>query len=152
MLRNAWWLADRSPVDRTSSLCIIHTRGRARICHLNILRSRRRLGRGLCGRSWLYLDWRRCRRRWGHHSARGTVLNDRTVHRLSRRNCRTRGRVLDSKHRSFKDVRLNGDRACSQLRHRLLGRIIRRNLWSPLSLHRLRPILLKYALAQPFLS
>jgi hypothetical protein len=144
----------RSSGDMTRSVCIIRRRSCACIAYLHILRPRGLLRSRLRRRrDWLRLDRRRCRRWRRHHSARWTILNDGTIHRLlGRRNCRTRIRVLDSIHRSFEDVWLNGNRACSQLRHRVLGRIIRRLFCSTLSLHRLRPVLLEYALTQPFLS
>ena len=147
-----WWMTIRSSGDMTRSVCIIRRRSCACIAHLHILRPRSLLRSRLRRRDWLRLD-RRCRRWRRHHSARRPILNDGTIHRLlGRRNCRTRIRVLDSIHRSFEDVWLNGNRACSQLRHRVLGRIIRRLFCSTLSLHRLRPVLLENALAQPFLS
>lgn len=144
-------MAIRRTVGWTKRVCI-HGRCRARIRHLHILRCRSWLRSNLWRSNWLCLDRRRCRRWRRHYSARRAILNDGTIHRLSRRDSRTRIRVLDSIHRSLKYMRLNGDRACSQLRHRLFEGIIRRLLYSTLSLHRLRPVLLEYALAQPFLS
>jgi hypothetical protein len=147
-----WWMTIWSSVSRARSVCTIRSRSRARILHLHILGLRSWLRSRLC-RNWLGLDRRR-RRRWRrHHSAWRTILNDGAVHRLlGRKVCRTRVRVLDSIHRSFKDVRLDSDRACSQLRHRLFRGIVGRLFCIALSLHRLRPVLLEYALAQPFLS
>jgi hypothetical protein len=139
---------------RTRCMWIIRRRGRARARNVNVLS----FGGWICSRlrwkGWFLLDWRRCRRSWGrHHSTWRTVLNDGTIHRLSYcRNRRTWSLIFDGIHGSFEDVWLDGYGTCPKLRHRVLGWIVFWLLGITLLLRRFRPVLLEYALAQPFRS